>query len=385
MIPRPEYIRQVETALARAPVTALLGPRQSGKTTLARQIAERRPSTFFDLEWEPDVRRLDNPELALGDLEGLIVLDEVQRLPRLFNVLRVLADRPANRSRFLVLGSASPALVRGVSESLAGRVEFVELTGFDFAEIELRGWRTLWLRGGLPRSYLAGSDDDSFAWRQDFVRTFVERDIPQLGGAPPSAAMRRFWTMLAHWHGQTLNASALGRSMSVSDKTVRRYLDLLSGTFMVRQLQPWFENVRKRQVKAPKVYLRDAGLLHSLLGISTEPALLSHPKVGASWEGFAVEQTLRALRPADAWFWAAHSGPELDLLLTHNGLRVGFEMKFSEAPVIRKSTRALLDLLNLAHLYVVCPTRVSYAVDPRITVIPPVEVTTLRDRLDSLS
>ncbi len=384
MIPRPDYVRQVEVALARAPVTALLGPRQSGKTTLARQIASNRPSTFFDLESEPDLRRLTNPELALGGLEGLVVLDEVQREPRLFNALRVLVDRPASRSRFLVLGSASPELVRGVSESLAGRVEFVGLSGFDVAEIAGRDWRTLWHRGGLPRSYLAGSDDDSFAWREAFVKTFLERDIPQLGGAPPSAAMRRFWTMLAHWHGQTLNASSLGRSMSVSDKTVRRYLDLLAGTFMVRQLQPWFENVAKRQVKAPKVYLRDTGLLHTLLGISTEPALLSHPKVGASWEGFAIEQALRVLRPANAWFWAAHSGPELDLLVIRNGMRVGFEMKFSEAPVIRKSTCILLDMLNLVHLYVVCPVRVSYAVDERITVLPAVETKTLRGRLDSL-
>lgn len=377
-------MRQLEVALARAPVTALLGPRQSGKTTLARQIAANRSSNFFDLESEPDLRRLVNPELALGNLEGLIVLDEVQREPSLFNVLRVLADRPSYRSRFLVLGSASPELVRGVSESLAGRVEFVELSGLDLAETEGRDWRSLWLRGGLPRSYLAGSDSDSFAWRENFVRTFLERDIQQLGGAPASASMRRFWTMLAHWHGQTLNASSLGRSMSVSDKTVRRYLDLLTGTFMVRQLQPWFENVAKRQVKAPKVYFRDSGLLHALLDTPTEPALFSNPKVGASWEGFAIEQTLRALRPANAWFWAAHSGPELDLLVAHNGMRVGFEMKFNEAPVIRKSTRILLDMLNLAHLFLVCPVRVSYAVDERITVLSAVDVTTLRDRLDSL-
>ena len=384
LIPRQEYLRQLEVALARAPVTALLGPRQSGKTTLARQIAANRSSNFFDLESEPDLRRLVNPELALGNLEGLIVLDEVQREPSLFNVLRVLADRPGYRSRFLVLGSASPELVRGVSESLAGRVEFVELSGLDLAETEGRDWRSLWLRGGLPRSYLAASDSDSFAWRENFVRTFLERDIQQLGRAPASAAMRRFWTMLAHWHGQTLNASSLGRSMSVSDKTVRRYLDLLTGTFMVRQLQPWFENVAKRQVKAPKVYFRDSGLLHALLDTPTEPALFSNPKVGASWEGFAIEQTLRALRPANAWFWAAHSGPELDLLVAHNGMRVGFEMKFNEAPVIRKPTRILLDLLNLAHLFLVCPVRVSYAVDERITVLSAVDVTTLRDRLDSL-
>ena len=306
MTPRDNYMRQIETALRRSPVTALLGPRQCGKTTLARLFGDRLSATYFDLESERDVRRLANPELVLRELRGLVVLDEIQRLPALFNVLRVLADRPDADARFLILGSASPDLVRGVSESLAGRVEFVELAGFDLSETGVERWRRLWLRGGSPRSYLAESDADSMAWRDGFLRTFLERDIPQLGIATPAAAMRRFWTMLAHWHGRTWNATELGRAMSATDKTMRRYLDLLTGTFMVRQLQPWFQNVAKRQVKAPKVYVRDLGILHTLPDIPNEAALLSHPKVGASWEGFVIEQVLRALRPANAWFWAAH-------------------------------------------------------------------------------
>ena len=266
MLPRADYLDQLARAVARAPVTAMLGPRQCGKTTLAHAFAETRESNCFDLESEVDLRRLANPEMVLGSLDGLVVLDEIQRAPNLFNVLRVLVDRPDSDTRFLILGSASPDLVRGVSESLAGRVEFVELAGFGLREIDVKQWRQLWVRGGLPRSYLAASDDDSMAWRDGFIRTFLERDISQLGITIPAPAMRRFWTMLAHWHGQTWNASELGRSMSANDKTVRRYLDVLTGTYMVRQVQPWFENLAKRQVKAPTVYLRDTGLLHALLG-----------------------------------------------------------------------------------------------------------------------
>ena len=356
----------------------------AARHTLARNFAATRESTFFDLESEPDLRRLTNPELALAELDGLVVLDEIQRMPRLFNTLRVLADRSDGRTRFLILGSASPELVRGVSESLAGRVEFVELTGFDLAETGARAWRPLWLRGGSPRSYLAGSDTDSMAWRDGFVRTFLERDIPQLGITIPAAAMRRFWTMLAHWHGQTWNASELGKSMSLTDKTVRRYLDLLTGTYMVRQLQPWFENLAKRQVKAPKVYLRDTGLLHALLEVRDDGALLSHPRVGASFEGFAVEQILRALRPSGAWFWAAHGGGELDLLVFEKGKRIGFEVKFSEAPAVTGTMRSILHLLALDHLFVVCPTPNAYPVDARITVLPVSELPELRRRIDAL-
>lgn len=387
MLPRPDCLRQLETALARSPVTALLGPRQCGKTTLARHIADSRSAgeaTFFDLESAPDERRLENPELALGRLRGLVVLDEIQRLPHLFNVLRVLADRPAAPAKFLILGSASPVLVRGVSESLAGRVEFVELGGFDVAEAGQSNWLELWRRGGSPRSFLAASDDDSNAWRSDFVRTFLERDIPQLGISTPAAAMRRFWTMLAHWHGQTWNAAELGRAMSATDKTVRRYLDLLTGTFMVRQLQPWFENVAKRQVKAPKVYLRDSGLLHTLLDIPDEAALFAHPRVGASWEGFVVEQVLRVLRVRDAWFWGAHSGGEVDLLVRHGGRRIGFEAKFNEAPKLSRSMRQVVDLLALDHLFVLCPTRAEYPLAERVTVLPAREIAALPERLSAI-
>ena len=382
MIERAGGLRRLQTAITRSPITALLGPRQCGKTTLARQLASTRGAAIFDLESEPDIRRLANPEMVLGAFDGLVVLDEIQRMPRLFTTLRVLADRPDARSRFLILGSVSPDLVRGVSESLAGRVEFVELTGFDLAETGPPAWRRLWLRGGLPRSYLAASDDDSMAWRDGFVRTFLERDIPQLGITIPTAAMRRFWTMLAHWHGQIWNGSELGRAIAASDKTVRRYLDLLTGTYMVRQLQPWFENVAKRQVKAPKIYLRDTGLHHALLGLPDDAALLGHPRVGASWEGFAIEQILGSLGRRDAWFWGAHGGGELDLLVIERGRRIGFEVKFNEAPRITAAMRNVAETLALDHLFVVCPTPHAYPVDAGITVLPITEVVDLRGRIN---
>ena len=384
MLARTDYLHQLRIATSRSPVTALLGPRQCGKTTLARQLAATRQSTHFDLESEPDVRRLANPELVLGGLDGLVVLDEIQRMPRLFNALRVLVDRTEGRSRFLILGSASPELVRGVSESLAGRVEFIELAGFDLAETGAETWMMLWLRGGYPRSYLAAADSDSMAWREGFIRTFLERDIPQLGITIPAAAVRRFWTMLAHWHGQTWNASELGRAMSLTDKTVRRYLDVLTGTYMVRQLQPWFENVAKRQVKAPKIYFRDTGLLHALLDAHDIGALLARPHVGASWEGFTIEQILRAVRPSNAWFWAAHGGGELDLLVFDKGRAIGFEVKFSEAPDVTRTMRDVVRVLSLDHLFVVCPARDAYPVDARISVLPILDVQNLRQRIEAL-
>lgn len=370
MLARPRYLEQVDQALARSPVAALLGPRQSGKTTLARLVAEQRPATWFDLESLPDRSRLQNPELALGPLDGLVVIDEIQAMPGLFATLRVLVDRPGNRARFLILGSASPEIVRGAAETLAGRVEFVDIAGFDLAEVGPDAWEKRWLRGGFPRSFLASSGADSVAWREGFVRTFLERDIPQLGITVPAAAMRRFWTMLAHLHGQTWNASELGRAMGLSDKTVRGYLDLLTGTFMVRQLQPWFENLAKRQVKAPKVYLRDSGLLHTLLAIDDRDALLAHPRVGASWEGFVIEEVLRVVRPVDAYFWATHGGAEVDLFFRHGGRRFGVEVKFREAPQVTRSMRTALADLRLDHLWVVCPGRDRYAADERITVLP---------------
>lgn len=370
MIERPDFLERLTTAVRRSRVTALLGPRQCGKTTLARQFASHRKATFFDLESQPDLRRLQNPELALRAERGLVVLDEVQARPELFAVLRVLADRPRSGTRFLALGSASPDIVRGASETLAGRVEFVELGGFDLRETGPDSWELLWLRGGFPRSWLARSNDDSLAWREGLLRTFLERDVPQLGIQIPPTTMRRFWTMLAHYHGQTWNASAIAGSMGLSDKTVRSYLDILTGTFMVRQLQPWHENVGKRQVKAPKVFLRDTGLLHSLLDITDRRALLGHPRAGASFEGFAIEQVLRAVAPTQAFFWATYGGAELDLLFVHHGRRHGVEVKLSEAPSPTRSMHRAAEDLSLDHLWIIYPGEHSYPVEENITVWP---------------
>ena len=370
MIDRLSALSRLAAAVRRSPVTALLGPRQCGKSTLARLFAEGREAAFFDLESPADAGRLANPELVLGSLRGLVVLDEIQALPGLLPVLRVLADRPGKPARFLVLGSASPAIVRGASETLAGRVEFVELGGFGLEEAGPGRWERLWVRGGFPRSFLARSEADSLAWREGFVRTFLERDVPQLGIGIPAAALRRFWTMLAHAHGKTWNGSDLGRSLGLSDKTVRGYLDLLTGTFMVRQLQPWFENVAKRQVKAPKVYLRDTGVLHHLLSLPDRRALLAHPCVGASFEGFVIEQFLGSVGTADAYFWATHGGAELDLLLVVGGRRVGVEVKLTEKPGISRSMRVAMEDLGLTHLYVVYPGRHQFQLDERITAIP---------------
>ncbi len=370
MLNRARYLQALETATRRSPITALLGPRQVGKTTLARDFLAGRPAAFFDLESLPDQRRLQNPELVLGSLQGLVVLDEIQQMPKLFATLRVLVDRPENRARFIILGSASPQLVRRASESLAGRVEFIELDGFDLSETGSAAWQTLWQRGGFPRSFLADSESDSLAWREGFIRTFLERDLPQLGIPIPATAMRRFWSMLAHYHGQIWNASEIGRSMGLSDKTVRSYLDILSGAFMVRQLQPWFENTGKRQVRSPKIYLRDSGLLHSLLNIPDTDTLLSHPKVGASWEGYAIEQLLSILHPSEAYFWSTHSAAELDLLFFANGKRYGIEVKFSEAPEVTRSMHIALKDLALEHLWVIYPGERSYPVQEQITVLP---------------
>ena len=369
LIRRAKYLEQLATATARAPVTSLLGPRQCGKTTLARAFGADRGATYFDLESLPDQRRLQNPELMLGSLQGLVVLDEIQIMPQIFGVLRVLVDRPGNRVRFLILGSASPQIIKNVSETLAGRTEFVDLSGFGISEVGRQVDR-LWLRGGFPRSFLAKSENDSQAWRNGFIRTFLERDIPQLGITVPAATMRRFWTMLAHFHGQTLNASQIGRSLSLSDKTVRSYLDILQGTFMMRQLQPWHENLRKRQVKAPKIYFRDSGLFHSLLDITDRHSLMGHPRLGASWEGFALEQVIQAVEPPEAYFWATHSGAELDLFFLKNGKRYGVEFKFNEAPTVTKSMRIAMDDLSLSHLFIVYPGKDAYPVEQNVSVIP---------------
>ncbi len=383
MIDRPAYIARLVTAVGRSPVTALLGPRQCGKTTLAKAFGNTRQAIVFDLESLSDQRRLENPERTLGSLDGLVILDEIQAKPELFAVLRVLTDRPQNRARFLILGSATPALVRGASESLAGRIEFIELSGFDLVETGASSWEHLWMRGGFPRSYLAKTDDDSSAWRNGFLRTFLERDIPSLGITIPPAALRRFWTMLAHFHGQLWNASDLARSMALSDKTVRTYLDLLTGTFMVRQLQPWHENIGKRQVKSPKIFLRDTGLLHRLLDIPDLRALHGHPRMGASWEGFIIEQALCLVRPDEPYFWATRSGAKLDLFFSLRGRRHGIEVKSNEAPKITRSMRAAIEDLHLDHLWILCPCRSSYEADDRISVRSIDDLVSLRGEMMS--
>lgn len=381
MIRRPAYLEQLSSAVRRSPITALVGPRQCGKTTLARMFAKNKPSTYFDLESPLDLSRLQNPQLMLGSLQGLVIIDEIQAMPELFRVLRVLVDRPENKARFLILGSASPDLVKNVSETLAGRVEFVELAGFGLQEMGVKSFNGLWLRGGFPRSFLARTDDDSLAWREGFIQTFLARDIPQLGISIPPAAMRRFWTMLAHYHGQTWNASELGRSLDLSDKTVRSYLDILTGTFMVRQLQPWYENIGKRQVKAPKIYLRDSGILHALLNLPDFQTLHGHPRVGASWEGFAIEQILRIIKPPQAFFWATHSGAEIDLFFIFHGRRYGIECKFSEAPKITKSMSQALETLSLAHLWIIHPGEHPYPLSGQISVWPMTDIAALPKQL----
>lgn len=328
---------------------------------------ERDGGAFFDLESPVDRQRLAAPLTALESLRGLVVLDEIQRRPDLFELLRVLVDRVDNPARFLVLGSASPGLVRDVSETLAGRVGFVDLGGLSLAEVGAEHRDRLGSRGGFPRSFLAPNDRASFAWREAFVRTFLERDLPQLGISIPAEALRRFWTMVAHAHGQVWNATSLGRSLGASDHTVRRYLDVLAGAYVVRVLPPWFENLKKRQVKAPKIFVRDTGLLHVLLQLPDFDALTGHPKAGQSWEGFAVEEILGVLETRDAYFWGTHAGAEIDLFVIHRGRRLGFEIKLADAPRVSRSMRTAIDDLGLDRLYVVVPSGPTYEIEERIT------------------
>lgn len=316
----------------------------------------------------------------LGSLSGLVVLDEIQKMPELFQALRVLVDRPENQARFLILGSASPEIIKSASETLAGRLELIELQGFDLSETGPDTWESLWVRGGFPRSFLANTDEDSLAWREGFIRTFLERDIPQLGINIPAINMRRFWTMLAHYHGQTWNASEISRSMGLSDKTVRSYLDILTGTFLIRQLQPWFENLGKRQVKSPKIYFRDLGLLHSLLDIPNMHSLLGHPKVGASWEGFALEQALQILRSNAPYFWGTHAGAELDLVFQKQGKRYGMEFKFNAAPTLTPSMRIASAELSLDHLWIIYPGNETYPVTDRISALPLKDLGSIREQ-----
>lgn len=370
MIQRPRALERIDRVFRVHPVAALLGPRQCGKTTLARIFAEREPCVYFDLENPVDLRRLSSPMRALEELSGLVIIDEIQRRPELFELLRVLADRTGNPARFLLLGSASLQLVKGVSESLAGRIGFVDLGGFDLDEVGVENRTRLWLRGGFPRSYLEKSESSSMDWREGFIRTFLERDIPQLGITIPAETLRRFWTMVAHCHGQVWNAAQIARSLGTSENTARRYLDILSGSYMVRALPPWFENLRKRQVKASKVYIRDSGILHALLQLQTLEDLHGHPKLGASWEGFALEHVMAALETRDAYFWATHAGAELDLMVLAGGKRYGFEFKYADAPGRSRSMHVSLEDLGLEHLWVVYPGDEQYKLDEKITVLP---------------
>ena len=370
MLPRPGLLARIRTAIARSRVVALVGPRQCGKTTLARILARSGHVAYFDLEDPRTLARLDEPMTALEGLRGLVVIDEVQLRPDLFPVLRVLADRRPLPARFLVLGSASPSLLRQSSESLAGRMEVIEIGGFSLVEVGAPRLERHWLRGGYPLSYLARSQAASAAWRAQFVRSLVERELPQLGASLPPQALRRFWTMVAHYHGQVWNAAEPARSLGSAETTVRRYLDLLTGAYMVRQLAPWHENLGKRQVKAPKVYVRDSGLLHQLLGIAGAEDLLAHPKCGASWEGYAIEQAIGVAQPDEAYFWATHQGAELDLLLLKDGRRFGVEAKRADAPRLTRSTRIALDELKLEHLAILYPGSRGYALSDRVTVVP---------------
>lgn len=370
MLERLEALERLRRALRRQRVVGLLGPRQCGKTTLARTLVATSSPRYFDLEDPASLARLDEPLTALLPLRGLVVIDEVQRRPDLFPVLRVLADRRPLPARFLILGSASPELLRQSSETLAGRIEIVHLTGFTVDEVGERRLERHWLRGGFPPSFLARSDVDSFAWREGFVRTFLERDLPQMGLPLPAAALLRFWTMVAHVHGGIWGSADPARSLGVSEPTVRRWLDALTGAFMVRQLQPWHENLGKRQVKSPKVYLRDSGLLHQLLGVRSSPDLLGHPKCGASYEGYAIETLIHALEPDHAHFWATHQGAELDLLLLKGGRRVGVEVKREDGPRVTPSMRIALEDLRLDHLAVAYPGQKRYDLSARVSVWP---------------
>lgn len=371
MIERPGLLQRIRQAFEVTPIVTLLGPRQCGKTTLARMLARESGAKVYDLEDPADDAALRTPSLTLGAATGLVILDEIQRRPDLYPILRVLADRESATTTFLLLGSASDTLVRGVSESLAGRTSFVDMGGLSLGELPAETPASaLWTRGGFPRAWLAPTDQASLAWRTAFMRTFLERDIPQLGIRIPAAQLGRFWTMLAHYHGQILNAAELARSMGSSEKTIQRYISILEGTFIIRTLQPWHENLGKRLVKAPKIYLRDSGILHALLGLRTLDDLMSHPKAGASWEGFAIEEAIARNPGAEPWFFATHGGAEVDLVLVNGARRTGFEMKLNQAPVPTKSMHIAMDDLGLDALYVVYPGTKSYALGDRMRVIP---------------
>ena len=354
---------------------ALLGPRQCGKTTLARELVESASVNYFDLEDPESINRLADSKTALGRLKGIVVIDEVQRRPDLFPVLRVLLDRKPLSARFLILGSASPDLLQQSSESLAGRLEMIEMGGFSLNEVGLKNDAHLWLRGGFPLAFLAKNDVDSFIWRKNFIQAFLERDLRQQGIDISVVSLHRFWTMLAHSHGQIWNAAPFASSLGISDPTVRRYLDILTGVFMVRQIQPWHVNIKKRQVKAPKTYIRDTGILHALLGLKNESEILVHPRCGASWEGYVIEQVIRSVEPDDVYFWSTHNGAEIDLVFSKGGRMYGLECKRADAPTMTPSMRIALDDLKLERIIVIYPGEKRYSLHKKVEVVPFDEIT----------
>ncbi len=368
---RPYYINKIDALSEQFPAVCLLGARQVGKTTLAMEFAKKTGESvhIFDLEKEQDIATLENPHLAFNHLEGLIVIDEIQRRPNLFPALRVLIDSPKKNQRWLILGSASRELLHQSSESLAGRIAYLEVQPFDYTETHES--ENLWVRGGYPPSYLAKSDEASMEWRKQYVKTFLEQDIPNLGIRIPTANLRRFWMMLSHYHGNIFKAEELSRSLGINGKSIKHYLDILSETFMIRQLQPWWENISKRQIKSPKIYFRDSGLLHYLLDIENQIALQRHPKVGASWEGFALEEIIRChhVEAERCYYWATHQEAELDLLMFHQGKRLGFEFKHSDAPKLTKSMQIAFDDLKLDELTVIYPGTRAYSLTEKIKVL----------------
>lgn len=367
IIERTHDLKIIKKLINSFPITAILGPRQSGKTFLAKQINHNH---YFDLENPRDLARLENPQTTLESLNGLIVIDEIQRKPEIFPLLRYLSDHVKNQS-YLILGSASGKLMKQSSESLAGRIGYYSLGGFSINDIGIKNIKNLWIKGGLPRSFLAPSEEKSFLWLENYISTFLERDIPQLGITIPSQTLRKFWIMLSHYHGQILNYSELARSFGISDMTVRKYLDILSSTFMIRILQPWHENIGKRLVKNPKIYIRDSGIFHSLLSIDRSSQLWTHNKLGASWEGFALECVLQSLgkRNEEVYFWSTHAKAEVDLFWRNKGENWGIEFKYSDAPKTTKSMRITINDLQLAHLWIVYPGSNSYKIDDKISVL----------------